>query len=170
MKVKIFLFLITLIFYSCAGTPVTNSSSVKNIYIDTNQKVAVVPAKFGGDNDLRLPDAVETQLLNLGANVIDRSALAQMIYEKGFNLTEIVNGQEYFKICEIIDVKLIFIINAKYGTSGVADATMKIVDVSNGKIIFSTNYYQPTPDNSSYVYFQNMMETAKELCKQIIVR
>jgi hypothetical protein len=170
MKIRTFFPLITIILYGCAGGPVTTSSSVDNFIIKQNQKVAVVPVKFGSDNDLRLPDAIETQLLSLGLNVVDRSALAQMVYEKGFNFTEIINGQEYFKIGKVIDVDLIIIVNSKYGSSGVADATMKIVNLANGKIVFSTNYYQPSSSNSSYIFFQNIMETAKELCKQIDVQ
>lgn len=166
-----YLFLIVIGLYACSGKPVTNSSSATGFIINNDQKIAVVPAKFGNnDDDLRLPDAIETRLLNLGLDVIDRSALAQMVYEKGFNFTEIINGQEYFKIGKIINVDLIFIVNAKYGSAGVADATMKVIDLSSGKVVYSTNYYQPTPDNSGYAYFQNIMDTAMEICKQINVR
>lgn len=169
MKSMLFtsLLIISIILISCSGTPQIVRSKIIKGAIPKDKYFAVVPVKLGNPDDLRLPDAIVTELLGAGIKVIDRTALSQMVNEKGLNLTEIVNGEEYFKIGKLTNVEYIVVITAKFGTAGVADATLKIIDLKQGNILYSATYYQPTPNRAEYVNFDNLIDTAKKLCEGI---
>ncbi len=126
----------------------------------------MVPAKIGKPDDLVLPDAITTELLGMGLNVIERTTLSQMVEEKGLDLTEILNGEEYFKIGELTDVEKVVIVNSRIVFGDVRNATVRVVDVKTGSIILSTSYAQP----SSYTAFDShhdVVDTAREISKSI---
>lgn len=153
--------------FSCSGGPGLSSYYNEDINYDINQPTAVMPAKLGNENDLILPDALATELLQMGFNIVERSVVRQMVEEKGLDFTEILNGEEYFKLGTIMDIKSIILVNSKMAGSGIANATVKIVDLKSGKIYFSTSYTQPVPENPTYLRNDNILETAKRIAKEI---
>lgn len=163
-------FLISALAYliiSCSGSPEITSSSKPNKFLNKIDRIAVVPSKIGNPDDLVLPDALETELLNLGLNLVDRTSVRQMVSEKGLDFTEILNGEEYFKLGKIVDIKNIIIVNSRLGTDGVSSASLKVIDLENNEIILSVTYSQPSPNNPTYVHFQNINTTAKEMTKPL---
>ena len=72
---------------SCLGSPKVRSNVRPDAQINPNERIAVMPAKFGESTDLVLPDIIATELIGYGFNVVERSVLAQMAREVGLDLT-----------------------------------------------------------------------------------
>jgi hypothetical protein len=170
--IKYFLILLALFgmmisLLSCSGGPGLSSYYNEEINYDISQATTVMPAKLGDENDLILPDALSTELLQMGFNIVERSVVKQMVEEKGLDFTEILNGEEYFKLGTIMEIESIILVNSRMAGSGIANATVKIVDLKSGKIFFSTSYSQPVPDNPTYLRNDNILETAKRIAREI---
>ncbi|HEQ98224.1 MAG TPA: hypothetical protein ENO22_02670 [candidate division Zixibacteria bacterium] len=152
---------------SCSGGPGLSSYYNDKMNYDINQPTTVMPAKLGNESDLILPDALATELLKMGFNIVERSVVRQMVEEEGLDFTEILNGEEYFKLGTIVDIESIILVNSKMQGSGIANATVKIVELESGKILFSTSYSQPMPENPTYLRNDNILETAKRIAEEI---
>lgn len=163
--------LFTFILSGCAGSPEVISSYKPGIIINKEHKIAIVPSKFGGSDDIVLPDALETQFLKNGFNVVERTMIKQMVQERGLDFTEILNGEEYFKLGEITEVRNIVLVNSKFGSSslGISFATMKVIDLDENKIIYSATYTQPAPNNPGYAHFDNLNDTAARLLQSLLL-
>jgi hypothetical protein len=159
---------LTIILISCSGAPKITSYHKEGVYLNKNEKLAVIPSKFGKSQDLVLPDALETEFLRYGFKIVERTAVRQMVQEKGLDLTEILNGEEYFKIGEVTEIQNLVLVNSRMGTDGIASATMKIIDMGTNEVIFSSTYTQPTPDRPEYVNFDNINDTAERMVQSII--
>ena len=150
---------------SCAGGPSVSTYKRPNATLSTSNPIAVVPAKFGQPNDLMLPDALATELLMLGFNVVERTVLAQMVNEKGLNLTEILNGEEYFKLGEHVNIQTVVIVNSTIEGVGVANATCRVIDIKTGEMLLSTTYTQPAPNTPIYARHHTLTDTAKAIAE-----
>jgi len=160
--------LMTLFFFvSCAGGPHLTTYHRPNAFINSSSPIAIVPAKMGKPDDLVLPDAIATELLGMGLNVVERTTLSQMINERGLDLTEILNGEEYFKLGEVANIQIIVIVSSTMRGGGVANATCKVVDIRTGAIIISTTYDQPRPDQPIYILHQSLTKTAHVIAETI---
>ena len=114
-----------------------------------------------------MPDAIATELLGFGLNIVERTTLSQMVRERGLDLTEILNGEEYFKLGEITKVSKVVIVSSRMKGVGVANATVRIVDTKSGAIILSTTYTQPAPNNPIYARHHSLVDTAKQIAESI---
>jgi len=148
---------------SCAGNPQLRTYVKPGAVIDRATKIAVVPSKVEGSDDLVLPDAIATELLGLGLNVVEPTTLSQLENERGLDLTEILNGEEHFKRGTLADFSAVIIVNATIMGTGVANASVRVVDIATGDIIMSTSYSQPAPDNAYYAWHDTVLDTAGKL-------
>ena len=162
----IVLFLTSLL-VACAGGPQISAHHRAGAYIEKSSPIAIVPAKIGNPDDLVLPDAITTELLGMGLNVIERTTLSQMVKEKGLDLTEILNGEEYFKIGILTNIETIVIVNSRMEFGNVKNATLRVVDSKTGSIIVSTSYSQAQPGNTAYLRHHDVIDTAREMAKSI---
>jgi len=162
----IVLFLTSLL-VACAGGPQITTHHRAGAYIEKSSPIAVVPAKIGDPDDLVLPDAITTELLGMGLNVIERTTLSQMVKEKGLDLTEILNGEEYFKIGKLTNIETIVIVNSRMEFGDVKNATLRVVDSKTGSIIVSTSYSQAQPGEPGYLRHHDVIDTAREMAKSI---
>jgi len=134
--------------------------------VDLSLPICVVPAALGNADRLFLPDAVITDLLGVGVSVMERAVLNRMAEEKGDDLAQIIEREEFFKLGYLSNVRAIVVINSKMRGSGIATATCKIVEIPTGKIILSKSYEQPGIDERS-PDFEPLTETSRILCESI---
>jgi len=160
--------LITVFLLSCAGAPEITSSHKPGIFLNKTDKISIIPSKIGGSDDIVLPDALETEFLKYGFNVIERTTVRQMVQENGLDFTEILNGEEYLKLGEVTSVRYIVLVNSRISGLGVSSATMKVIDLNDNGIIFSSTYTQPSPDNPNYINFENINDTAERMIKSLL--
>jgi hypothetical protein len=153
----------------CAGAPKITPSYRNGVYIHSASSILVVPEKIDNRNDLILPDALSTELLNMGLDVIDRTALVQMAKEKGLDFTEIIKGKEYSKIWALAEIKYIAIVNSRFIGSGVSNASVRIVTTKTGSLIFSATYSQPVPEQPMYIHHDTVLKTASRIAMKIKV-
>ena len=136
-------------------------------FIDPAAALVVVPARAGVADDLLLPDAITTELLEMGLNVVERTALAQQVREQGLDPAEILDREEYFKLGEIAEVSKIAIVNSTMSGGSVASATCRVIDISTGDIVVSTSYDQPAPDDPASPPHQSLTETARTIAEAL---
>ena len=134
--------------------------------VDPTLPICVVPASLGNADRLFLPDSVITDLLGVGVSVMERAVLNRMVEEKGDDLAQIIEREEFFKLGYLSSVRAIVVINSKMRGSGIATATCKIVEIPTGKIILSKSYEQPGIDERS-PDFEPLSETSRILCESI---
>lgn len=166
MKKCLLLFLL-LILISCSGRPMVNTSVNKNVNFNRSSRMAIVPgaaSSFG----LLLPDALLTEFLGLGFNIVERNEIAKLLREQNLSLSGILENQDYSKIGKIANIETLIIVVSKENSNGaVASASIKVINVTNGYVIISSTYSQPAPDNPAYVNHQNINQTAKTISKSI---
>jgi curli biogenesis system outer membrane secretion channel CsgG len=122
---------------------------------------------MGATDDMVLPDALATELMARRFRVIERSALRQIVSERGMDLTEILNGEEYFTLGTVADVSTVVIVNPTMVGPAVANASVRVVDVASGDLLLSTTYTQPRADNPRYARHDTILETAAKLAAPI---
>jgi len=169
-KLRAFVINLSLIFLvvSCAGSHQLRTNIKPGASISKSEPIAVVPSRIGSEDALVLPDAISTELIGYGLNVIDRSALAQRAREKGLDLSIIINEQEYFKLGSTTNVSQIVVVTSQlYKNSLVKNATVKVVNTKDGSIIFSSTFQNPAPTNPQYINNLDMMEIAKLFAESI---
>ena len=159
--------LVMALLVGCIGGPKVKASRRSNANLKPTDQIAVVPSKIGGEDDLLLPDAIATELMGYGYNVVERTALAQMVKERGFDYTEILNGQEYFKIGASTSVKAVVIVTTRMQGIGVAGATCRVVSTTDGSILMSVSYSQPAPDHSGYARHDSVIDTAQKIAIEL---
>ena len=153
---------------SCAGSNQFRTNIKPGVSISRSEPIAVVPSRMGTEEALVLPDAIITELLGLGFNVIDRSSLAQRVREKGLDLSIIINEQEYFKLGKSTNINQIVIVTSKLHENYlVKNATVKVIRTKDGSIIFSSTFSNPAPTNPSYINNLDMMEIVKLFAESI---
>ena len=136
-------------------------------FIDPAAALVVVPARAGIADDLLLPDAITTELLEMGLNVVERTTLAQRVREQGLDPTEILDREEYFKLGEVAEVSKIAIVNSTMSGGSVASATCRVIDISTGDIVVSTSYDQPAPEDAASPHHQSLTETARTIAEAL---
>ena len=137
-----------------------------DVSLDPTLPVSVVPAELGDADRLFLPDAVVTELLGMGVNVMERALLTQKVRDMGDDLGLILAGEQYFKLGSLSEVRAVVVINSRMRGSGVGTATCRIVEIPSGKIVMSTSYDQPGFDERSED-FESLTETAKVIAESI---
>ena len=152
---------------SCFGSPKVRSNVRPDAQINPNERIAVMPAKFGESTDLVLPDIIAMELIGYGFNVVERSVLAQMAREVGLDLTEIVNGQEYFKLGSISELNTVLLVTAQMEGSAVANATARLVRIDDGTIVMSASYSQPAPNRVEYALHDSVIDSGERLAKAV---
>ena len=121
---------------------------------------------MGSADRLFLPDAVVTELLSSGIDVLERAALNRMVTDMGEDLAQILEREEYFRLGQLSSVRAIVIFNSKMRGSGISTATCRIVEIPSGKIILSKSYDQPGIDERS-PGFESLTQTARAMCESI---
>ena len=134
--------------------------------VDPSLPICVVPAVMGSADRLFLPDAVVTELLSSGIDVLERAALNRMVTDMGEDLAQILEREEYFRLGQLSSVRAIVIFNSKMRGSGISTATCRIVEIPSGKIILSKSYDQPGIDERS-PGFESLTQTARAMCESI---
>ena len=128
--------------------------------------IAVLPADLGNADKLFLPDAIVSQLLDMGEPVQERSLLAQRLRDQGEDLAIIVEKEEYFKLAATGGLKAVVVVNSLMQGAGVASATCRVVQIPSGSILLSTTYEQPGTHESSPDYHR-LSQTARLLAESI---
>ena len=134
--------------------------------VDPSLPICVVPAVMGSVDRLFLPDAVVTELLSSGIDVLERAALNRMVTDMGEDLAQILEREEYFRLGHLSSVRAIVIFNSKMRGSAISTATCRIVEIPSGKIILSKSYDQPGVDERS-PDFESLTQTARAMCESI---
>ncbi len=134
-----------------------------DVSLDPTLPVSVV---LGDADRLFLPDAVVTELLGMGVNVMERALLTQKVRELGEDLGLILAGEQYFKLGSLSEVRAVVVINSRMRGSGVGTATCRIVEIPSGKIVMSTSYDQPGIDERSES-FETLTATARIIAESI---
>ena len=137
-----------------------------DVSLDPTLPVSVVPAELGDADRLFLPDAVVTELLGMGVNVMERALLTQKVRELGEDLGLILAGEQYFKLGSLSEVRAVVVINSRMRGSAVGTATCRIVEIPSGKIVMSTSYDQPGIDERSES-FETLTATARIIAESI---
>jgi len=117
--------------------------------IEPNAPVVVIPTTLRDPDKLFLPDALVTELLGRGANVVDRFKLNQHIEEAGEDLESILTYEQYFRLGTAPDIRALIVVNTLMLGSGVGSATCRVVELPSGKILLSTSYEQPGESETS---------------------
>ena len=159
--------LIALVISSCSGTPQLKTYYRQHHVIDASIPIAVVPAKIGGTNNLMLPDAIATELLGMGYNVVERTTVSQMVDKRGLDFSTILNNEEYMRLGQITKTRTIVIVNSTMKGQAVANATARVIDTTTGKILWSGTYTQPQPHNPMYVADDTLIDTARKIADSI---
>lgn len=135
--------------------------------LDPDAALAVVPPTGRHPDRLFLPDAIVTELLSNGVNVIDRSVLAERVRDGGEDLDSILESEQYFRLGEVIDLKALVVVNSTMRGSGVGSATCRIVELPSGKILLSNSYEQPGQSDQS-PDFEPLTRSAHTLAEAIL--
>ena len=134
--------------------------------IEAGAPVAVIPATLRDPNKLFLPDALVTELLGKGVNVVDRFTLGQQVEEAGEDLESILTGEHYSRLGTAADLGALVIVNSLLLGSGVGSATCRVVELPTGKILLSTSYEQPGETERS-PDFEPLTRTAQVIIEAI---
>ncbi|MFH1568697.1 MAG: hypothetical protein ABIL09_11930 [Gemmatimonadota bacterium] len=134
--------------------------------LDLAAPVAVVPATLRDADKLFLPDAMVTELLGRGLNIIDRSALLQRARAGGEDLGSILDTEQYCRLAKFAEVRALVVVNTRMRGSGVGSATCRVVELPSGKILMSTTYEQPGPNERS-PEFEPLTRTAHVLAEAV---
>ena len=133
---------------------------------DEPRSIAVLPADLGNADKLFLPDAVVSELLGMGAEVLERSLLSQKLQEQGEQLADIIDREEYVKLSSVRDLKAVVVVNSLMQTGGVASATYRVLELPSGAITLSSTYEQPGAHERSED-FHKLTQTARVLAESI---
>ena len=146
-----------------AATPVAGLAPTQE---EVPQSVAVLPADLGNADKLFLPDAIVSELLELGQPVLERSLLSQQLQDQGLQLAEIIDREEYVKLSSVRDLKAVVVVNSLMQTGGVASATYRVLELPSGAITLSSTYEQPGAHERSED-FHKLTQTARVLAESI---
>jgi len=153
---------IPFLIYSCSGGHKLSSYNKPGAKISKSDQIAVVPVNMGLEDSVVLPDAISTELVGFGFNVIDRSALTQRARDKGLDLSIIINEAEYYKLGYSTNVNQLVIVNSQlHQNTLVKNATVKVINAKDGSIIFSSTFQNPAPTSPAYIRNLDMIEIAK---------
>ena len=133
---------------------------------DEPRSIAVLPADLGNADKLFLPDAVVSELLGMGAEVLERSLLSQKLQEQGEQLADIIEREEYFRLGSVGALKAVVVVNTLMQGAGVASATFRVVEIPSGSIILSSTYEQPGTHERS-PDFHKLTQTARVVAESI---
>lgn len=170
LNLRTFVACVYLIFLvsSCGGRHQLRTNIKPGASISKSEPIAVVPSRMGSEDALVLPDAISTELIGQGFNVIDRSALAQRAREKGLDLSIIINEQEYYKLGNSTNVNQIVIVTSQlFQNSLVKNATVKVINTKDGSIIFSSTFANLGPTNPMYIFNLDLMKIARLFAESI---
>lgn len=147
------------------GDPVGTLQS-PDAAIEAGAPVAVIPVTLRDPDKLFLPDALVSELLGRGANVVDRFAFNQQVEEAGEDLENVLASEHYFRLGTATDLRALIIVNSLMLGSGVGSATCRVVDLPSGKILLSTSYEQPGETERS-PDFESLTTTAQVVAQAI---
>jgi hypothetical protein len=119
---------------------------------------------MGKPDETFLVDALATELLGLGLNVLDRAALLQMVRDQELDPAQMLANEEYIQIGKIAAITTVVIVNSMMHEGSVANATCKVIDLSTGAIIASTSYDRQAPNAPPH---QSITETARAMAATI---
>jgi len=94
-------------------------------------------------------DILATEMLGLGYKLIERSQLNKLLSEQKLSLGGILKNQDYYKIGEITNIDAIVLVSAKIEKNMIMYAVVKMIDISTGEVICSTNYERR--DNYTFI-------------------
>ena len=132
--------------------------------IDPSVPLVVLPASMGNPENLLLPDAITTELLAAGLNVVERTTLFQQARDQQLDPVEILAREEYHRLGEVASIGTVVVINSTVAGGGVAQATCKAIDIATGTIVASTSYDQQEAGGSVP---QSLTQTARSLAATI---
>lgn len=135
--------------------------------LDPSLPVAVVPPTGRDADRLFLPDAIVTELLSQGVNVIDRSSLTALVREGGEDLQSILESEQYFRLAKVTELKALIVVNSVMRGIGVGSATCRVVELPAGRILLSTSYEQPGRTDQS-PDFEPLTRTAHTMAEAIL--
>ena len=138
-----------------------------DICIDPASPIAVVPPTGRDADRLFLPDAIVTELLGHGVNVVDRSYLTQRVQDGGEDLESILESEQYFRLGKVTELKALIVVNSVRRGSGVGSATCRVVGLPGGEILLSSSYDQPGRTDQS-PDFEPLTRTAHIVAKGIL--
>lgn len=134
---------------SCA--PATVSTRRNEKYdLSRIKRVTVFPFS-SNDADLgtNLADALGTELLGMGYDLIERNQIEEILREQKFELTGVVTPEKAKKIGQLAEVDGIITGNVTPflgsgfvwgGEGSIAGANVRLIDTESGQIAFSSSY------------------------------
>ena len=128
--------------------------------------LAVLPATVRDADKLFLPDAVITELLALGAHILERSVVTRQLAEAGEDLGRILDNEEYHRLAVVGDIDAVVVANSRLQGNGIGSATCRVVRLPGGEIVLSTAYEQPGRDEHA-ADFESFTATARQLAGSI---
>jgi hypothetical protein len=92
-------------------------------------------------------DALSTELLGMGFHIVERARLVTALREHGLVLTRLVDRGDYVRLGRLTDIDAIFLVSGILSEHGDFSAVnVQLVDLTNGDILMSTTFSQPTGD------------------------